>query len=146
MKLLSAQIISFAFLMLFLRSRPYRKSRHYNMQAISMAVPTISLGWALAGLAPVSDTGGGTSAADSANAGTLSGELGIVLLHIALLVPFVVSMAIAVVSTASVLWAVMWPGAGARGRGRGAVVGCVLVVVLVQRSSMCMLLPRTELM
>ena len=48
-KMLVAQIISVAFLALFLWVRPYRRGTHNLMQAAAMLLPVIGLGYFMAG-------------------------------------------------------------------------------------------------
>ena len=49
MKLLVAQFISFAFLVLFLVAHPYRRAFHQHLQLLSLAAPVVALMWSSAG-------------------------------------------------------------------------------------------------
>ena len=44
MKILVAQIISLAFLILFVSHHPYRRTHHHQQQVIAMLVPVVTMG------------------------------------------------------------------------------------------------------
>ena len=49
MKILAAQVIGLAFLILFVSHHPYRKSQHHTQQTIALLVPVVTMAWAFAG-------------------------------------------------------------------------------------------------
>ena len=48
-KILSAQVMALAFLVLFLTWRPYRRSSHNLLQTIVLVTPVLAMAWASAG-------------------------------------------------------------------------------------------------
>ena len=98
-KLLMAQIISFAFLLLFLSVHPYRRKLHNLLQGFVMSVPVFTVGWGLAG--------GWENAEHALNAAETDrhvsyDEMSLVALHGAIIVPPVLMALFTLFSTAFV--------------------------------------------
>ena len=89
MKILCAQVIALAFLVLFLMQSPYRRSSHRILQTISMVIPIISLSWAAAGgwEKKYYDAEGGKAEASFGAAGLSFDAWAVVALHGLLLLP-----------------------------------------------------------
>ena len=90
-KLLLAQLVAFAFLGVFLSVRPYRRSHHHWYGAISMCIPALGMSWAL--------TGRAEKVAETSLEGAGYDTWGLLVVHVALLVPVVVHALFGFVST-----------------------------------------------
>ena len=78
-KLLMAQLVSFAFILLFFSVSPYRSRRHHWLQVVAMIIPALGMSWALVGRAESAE------AADKG--GTGYDVYGLVFVHSMLVVP-----------------------------------------------------------
>ena len=92
-KLLMSQLIAFAFLMVFLSVKPYRKKKHHWFQAIAMTIPGLGMSWALVGRAE--------SREEAGKGGTGYDTYGLIIVHLALIAPVLAGAIYALLST---LW------------------------------------------
>ena len=98
LKVLAAQLIALAYLVLFVAHRPYRRSQHQMQQMISMLLPVVTMGWVSAGGWEQShrDTLGVTQDTED---DTTFDVMTIVVLHVAILLPPVLSAVFTLVSS-----------------------------------------------
>ena len=86
MKIFFALIISLLYLILLLVAKPYRKQKHTIMQAFAMALPVISMAWALAGGWENEHKASSLESNDD-DATTAFDSLAVVILHAVILIP-----------------------------------------------------------
>ena len=90
-KLMSALLISFIFIVVYVQKKPYVRARHQNLQLVAMLIPTFTMCWALTGLSE-----------DKDGAGEDGNMVGVILLHALMIAPVVIAVLFTLGSTAPV--------------------------------------------